>query len=149
MLGGALVLVITYRSETTSEDASPDTSPIGTVASNIDWEFIDILPNSEVKTGVEPVEQAPATVPGPQEYVLHAAQFLREEDARVMLAELMLDGMPVSLSSIPRNQGGAWHQVLVGPYATEPAAQEALGLLRDRDIPAQMLARPLAVAAPT
>ena len=150
VLGGAVVLAITYRSETTSADpANPDSSPIGPVASNFDWEFIDMLPNTEVKTGVAPVEQPPAKNAGPKEYVLHAAQFLRQEDAQVMLAELMLDGMPVTLKSSPRNQGGAWHQVMVGPYATEPDAQAALSQLRDRDIPAQMLTQPLSGATPT
>lgn len=150
VVGGAVVLAITYRSESTSTGgASPDTAPVaGPVASNIDFEFIRILPETEVETGVDPVGQPPPTDSGPKEYVLHAAQFLREEDAQVMLAELMLDGLPVSLTSNPRNQGGAWYQVMVGPYATQADAKGALNQLLDRDIPAQLLARPLTGATP-
>lgn len=150
VLGGAVVLAITYQTGTASSSTPPATTPdAGQVASNIDWEFIKRLPNTEVRTGVAPVEQPAVAESAPKEYVLHAAQFLREEDAQVMQAELMLDGLPVSLSTSPRDLGGAWYRVLVGPYATEPDAQQALGQLRDRDIPAQILARPLSGAAPT
>lgn len=150
MLGGAVVLAITYQAGTASPSGTtPDAPPVaGPVAANIDWEFIDRLPNTEVKTGVAPAEQPAVADSGPKEYVLHAAQFLREEDAQVMQAELMLDGLPVSLSTRPRDLGGAWYRVLVGPYSTEPDAQQVLGHLRQRDIPAQILARPLSGAAP-
>lgn len=150
VLGGAVVLAITYQSGTASSSGTtPDATPVpGPAATNFDWEFFKRLPNTEVKTGVEPADQPPVADSGPKEYVLHAAQFLREEDAQVMQAELMLDGLPVNLSTSPRDLGGAWYRVLVGPYATEPDAQQALGQLRDRDIPAQILARPLEVAAP-
>lgn len=150
VLGGAVVLAITYQTGSASSNSTtPDATPVtGPVATDFDWEFIERLPKTEVKTGVEPAVQPPVAAAGPKEYVLHAAQFLREEDAQVMQAELMLDGLPVSLSTSPRDLGGAWYRVLVGPYATEPDAQHALGQLRDRDIPAQILARPLGMAAP-
>ena len=149
VLGGAVVLALTHQSGTASSSGTtPDATP-GPVATDFDWEFIERLPNTEVKTGVEPADHPPVPDSGPKEYVLHAPQFLREEDAQVMRAELMLDGLPVSLSTSPRDLGGAWYRVLVGPYATEPDAQQALGQLRDRDIPAQILARPLSGAAPT
>jgi len=150
VVGGAVVLAITYQSGSASTSTPAAATPItGPVATNIDWEFIDRLPNTEVKTGVAPIEQPAVAESEPREYVLHAAQFLREEDAQVMQAELMLDGLPVSLSTRPRDLGGAWYRVMVGPYANEPDAQKALGLLRDRDIPAQILARPLSGVAPT
>ena len=150
ILGGAVVLAITYQSEIASPSGTtPDPPPVsGPVASDIKWKFIDMLANSEVRTGVPPVEQTPATDSGPGEFVLHAAQFLREEDAQVMQAELMLDGLPVSLSSSPRDLGGSWYRVLVGPYQTRPDAEQALQRLRARDIPAQLLARPLTGSAP-
>ena len=150
MLGGAVVLTISYQSGTSSSGASPDAMPVAEhVATNIVYEFIDRLPNAEVKTGVPPAERTPVADSRPKEYILHAAHFFREEDAQVMQAELMLDGLPVSLSTSPRDVGGAWYRVLVGPYSTEPEAQKALGHLRERDIPAQILARPQSVAAPT
>lgn len=148
-MGGAVVLAITYQSGSASTGAPPATTPVaGPVASDIDWEFIKRLPNTEVKTGVEHVEKPVLADSEPREYVLHAAQFLREEDAQVMQAELLLDGFPVSLTTRPRDLGGAWHRILVGPYASEPDAQQALGQLRDRDIPAQILARPLSRSGP-
>lgn len=149
-MGGAVVLAITYRSGSEPTGTPPATTPVaGPVASDIDWEFIKRLPNTEIKTGVAPVEGPVPADSEPREYVLQAAQFLREEDAQVMQAELMLDGFPVNLATRPRDLGGAWHRVMVGPYATEPDAQQALAQLLDRDIPAQILARSLSVAAPT
>ena len=150
MLGGAVVLAISYQSGTPPSSGAPAeaASVQGPVATNIDYVFIDRLSKAEVKTGVAPAEQPPVADSTPKEYVLHAAQFLREEDAQVMQAELMLDGLPVSLSTSPRNLGGAWYRVLVGPYSTEPDAEKALDHLRERDIPAQLRARPLTVAAP-
>ena len=149
VVGGAVVLAITYRSGSEPTDTASATPVAGPVAADIDWEFIKRLPNTEVKTGVEPVERPVVANSEPSEYVLQAAQFLREEDAKVMQAELMLDGFPVSLTTRPRDLGGAWHRVMVGPYATEPDAQRALGQLLDRDIPAQILARPLTRSGPT
>ena len=149
VLGGALVLTITYRFDAAgSGSPTPDTAIEAPVAPHIDWEFVRELPKAEVKTGVAPVEQPRATHTGPREYVLHAAQFLRQDDAQVLQAELMLDGFPVSLTSSPRDNGGAWYRVVVGPYADEPDAQQVLGELRARDIPAQLLARPLPGPAP-
>lgn len=150
VVGGALVLAITYQSGTASSDsANPESPPVdGPVAPHIDWVFIERLSKAEVKTGVEAAEETQAVDSEPKEYVLHAAQFLREEDAQVLRAELMLDGLPVSLSSSPRDRGGAWHRVLVGPYATKPDARQVLGKLRARDIPAHILARPLAGSTP-
>ena len=143
VVGGAIMLAITYPAGNSSMASnSVDAAPIGTPV-DIDWEFIDKLADAEVKTGVEPVEQPVAIEPGPKEYVLHAPQFLRHEDAQVLQAELMLDGLPVSVSSSPRARGGSWYRVMVGPYESEGDAQGALNQLRDRDIPAQILARPL------
>ena len=150
VVGGAAMLAISYQSGSTPA-STPTSTASGPVATNIDleWDFMHTLPNAEVKTGIEPVEQSAVADSKPREYVLHAAQFLREEDAQVMQAELMLDGLPVSLSTRPRDLGGAWYRVLIGPYDTEPDAQEALGQLRARDIPAQILARPLSGTPPT
>ena len=143
------MLTITYRFDAAvSGSPTPDTAIEAPVAPHIDWEFVTELPKAEVKTGVAPVEQPPATDTRPREYVLHGPQFLRQDDAQVLQAELMLDGFPVSLTSSQRDQGGAWYRVELGPYSNEPDAQQAMGELRDRDIPAQILARPLAGSAP-
>lgn len=149
MLGGALVLAITYQSDAAvSGNPAPDGAIDGPVAPNIKWTFVDELPKAEVKTGVEPAERPPAAESGPKEYVLHGPQFLRHDAAQVLQAELMLDGFPVSLTSNPRDNGSAWYRVVVGPYDNQPDAQQALGELLARDIPAQILARPLAGSVP-
>ena len=142
VLGGAVVVAVAYPfdNDRSSGNRATETPTIeGPVASDIDWRFIDQLAEAEVKTGVPPA-QPPATESKPREYFLSAAQFLREDDAMVMRAELMLDGLPVSISSIPRPRGGAWYRVLVGPYETEAAAQEGLKELGSRGIPGQILA---------
>lgn len=104
------------------------------VISYVRCTFIEELPKAVVPTGLEPAE----------EFLLLAAYFLREGDAQTMRAELILAAMPASISSTPRRGGGAWHRVVVGPFASKSAAREALDELDARDIPAQMLVRPVA-----
>ncbi len=145
MLGATIVLAITYRSSVVPAGDNPDSMPIeGPVATDIDWSFINKLPKAEVKTGVERVDTVPMPTSAPSEYVVHAAQFLREDAAQVLQAELILEGVPATLSSTPRKQGGHWYQVIVGPYATEPDAQAVQKQLLARDIPAQVMTRPIA-----
>ena len=134
MLGAAIMLAITYPSGDTNvaAQAVSDMPTIEPSAPDIEWTFFEELPKAEVRTGIEPVE-----------YVLHAAQFLRHHDAQRLRGALILDGMSASISPSPRAGGGSWHRVLVGPYETEGDAQAALNQLRARDLPAQILLRPL------
>ena len=103
------------------------------------YEFMDRLPNDEVVTNVVPY-QLPAAggeTPSPaRTYLLQAASFRNRDDADAMRADLILEGMTVAISTVPRPAGGAWHRVLVGPFPGQREMRRALSRLREKDIPA-------------
>ena len=139
------MLAITYPSRNTNMvgQAVSDMPPVKEPAPEIKWTFFTELPKAKLKTGVEPIKPPPPAQPEDREYVIQAAQFLRHHDARVLQGALILDGISVSISSSPRAGGGSWHRVLVGPYESENDAQTVLDKLRAKELPAQILARPL------
>lgn len=109
------------------------------------YEFIHRLPSDVVRTHVTPYEPPAAGAPGRMSeshiYLLQAASFLRRDDADAMRAELLLEGMDANVNKVPRKSGGAWHRVLVGPFADRTEMTRALTKLRERDIPALPLVR--------
>lgn len=109
------------------------------------YEFIDRLPQDEVVTNVVPYTPPEASAAAaedaavetaPRQYLLQAASFRNRDDADAMRADLLLEGMAVAISAVPRPAGGAWHRVLVGPFAGEQEMRRALSRLREKDIPA-------------
>lgn len=104
------------------------------------YEFIDRLPNDEVVTNVVPYQPpgpgGEAASAPPRTYLLQAAAFRNRDDADAMRADLLLEGMAVSIGTVPRPAGGAWHRVLVGPFAGQRDMRRALSRLRAKDIPA-------------
>ena len=128
-----------------ADAATPDERPLT-------YEFIHRLPSEVVRTHVEPYEPPPADAANAEDaengppseahvYLLQAGSFLRSDDAEAMRAELLLEGMTAKVSRVPRASGGAWHRVLVGPFADRDAMRGGLTKLRDLDIPALPLAR--------
>ena len=143
LLAGQLPALWTDRA-LPSPAASPAPEPAAEPAPV--YEFIDRLPQDEVVTNVVPftppetgvaaaAEDAPAEA-APRQYLLQAASFRNRDDADAMRADLMLEGMAVAISAVPRPAGGAWHRVLVGPFAGEQEMRRALSRLREKDIPA-------------
>jgi len=150
--GGATVLLIGYLylsgpgetgPETTSETAEGPSSE-----QTVDITFFEVLPDDEVKTDADPFEPPPRVESGPSEYFVQAASFLRRQDAEVLRAELILEGMPVRVASSPKASGGAWHRVLVGPFTGKDEAQQTRNRLREKDMQAAILARPAPRAVP-
>lgn len=74
-------------------------------------------------------------------HLLQAASFRDKDEANALRATLLLEGMNVSVSEAARADG-AWHRVMVGPFATERDLESALTQLRARDIPAMRVAMP-------
>lgn len=74
-------------------------------------------------------------------HLLQAASFRDKDEANAMRATLLLEGMNASVSEAARADG-AWHRVMVGPFATERDLESALTQLRARDIPAMRVAMP-------
>lgn len=118
LLSAAIVGAIMYKPELPCTPGEP-------TVTYFECTFMEELANAKVETGVE----------FPKEYHLLAAHFPRNEDAKVLQAELLLDGMPAYIATK--------HQVMLGPYASESVAQDARDRLHDREISTQVLVRPL------
>ena len=127
-------------------------SPAGQAPAEITltYEFMDRLPEDEVVTNVVPFEppdetDAAATPTATAEptttYMLQAGAFRNRDDADALRADLLLEGMAVAITTAPRPAGGAWHRVLVGPFAERQDLRRALSRLREKDIPAMPILR--------
>ncbi len=140
VLGTVLVLYVPALWAEDEADAAA-AAPAGETAAlpALVYEFIDRLPNDEVVTGVVPYQPpAPSgeTASPSRTYLLQAASFRNRDDADAMRADLILEGMAVAISTVPRPAGGAWHRVLVGPFPGQREMRRALSRLREKDIPA-------------
>lgn len=148
-VGGATVLLVVYLTGADSEPVEVVVEPASSEhppEPEIDISFFQVLPGQEVKTGVEgdgSVGPAPTADLGPQEYIVQAASFPRLAEADVLRAQLLLEGMEVAIASTPQEGGGLRHRVLVGPFDNQADAQETRSALREREIQATILARPL------
>ena len=122
---------------------APGVPPKAAAAPPLTYEFMERLPNEVVLTGVTPYEPGatPSEDAADRVYLLQAGSFLRREDADAMRAELLLEGMDATLSAVRRKGGGAWHRVLVGPFANRTEMRRARTKLREKDIPALQLVR--------
>lgn len=140
VLGSVLALYVPALWAADEVDAAA-AAPVAEAAAlpTLTYEFIDRLPNDEVVTNVVPYQPPPqgseAASP-PRTYLLQAASFRNRDDADAMRADLILEGMTVAISTVPRPAGGAWHRVLVGPFPGQREMRRALSRLRQKDIPA-------------
>ena len=147
-VGGATALLVVYLAGRDSDPVEVVADPAVTESPQpeIDISFFQVLPGQEVKTGAEDDEStgpAPTADLGPQEYIVQAASFTRRADADKLRAQLMLDGMEVAIATSPQAGGGLRHRVLVGPFNDQADAQATRSALREREIQATILARPL------
>lgn len=116
-------------------------APQAAAAPALTYEFMQRLPSEVVRADAAPYEGAAPADAADQVYLLQAASFPRREDADAMRAELLLDGMDATVSALRRRGGGAWHRVLVGPFANHTEMRRARTKLRAKDIPALPLVR--------
>ncbi len=109
----------------------------------LEYEFITRLPRQQMTVDAEAYQPLPVADREPREYLLQAASFLNRDDADAMRAQLILEGMDVAVDAVPRSGGGAWHRVLVGPFARKIDMERTLTKLRAKDIPALVVERAL------
>lgn len=150
-VGGATALLVVYLAGADSDAADVVAEPALTEPPpepEVDISFFQVLPGQEVKIGAEDFDSAAPTPPtanlGPHVYMVQAGSFPRRPDADKLRAQLMLEGMDVGIASSPQEGGGVRHRVLVGPFDDRADAQATRSALRERDIQATILARPLA-----
>ena len=79
------------------------------------------------------------TVPGEEIiYRVQAASFRDANDAQQLRAVLLLQNLPVELSS-SNVKGQLWHRVVVGPFTRKLDAERARTKLREQDLPAILM----------
>jgi DedD protein len=66
-------------------------------------------------------------------YLVQAASFAREEDARALYTRLVKKSYPVSLQTAQLGEKGTWHRVLVGPFETSAAAERMVLRLQEEE----------------
>ena len=109
----------------------------------ISFEFDQILSNSEVVTDpgiyLSPNDDDPDK---PMEYLLQAASFRSQDDAEVMRVKLLLMDLPTNSYRV-QLENGTWFRVLTGPFSTQRQAQRAMTRLRQHNISALLIKRPV------
>ena len=160
LLGAALTLAAIYVPSLIpavgeeAPDGGGDQAPPA-----LTYEFMNLLPNEEVVTGVTPFAEpdvppavadnvlaAAPSAPDPPavspatEYLLQAASFRSRDEADALRAELLLDGMMATVNAASSPGGVAWHRVMVGPFSTKVEMERTLTTLRSKNIAALPLA---------
>ncbi|ADN77720.1 Sporulation domain protein [Ferrimonas balearica DSM 9799] len=81
-----------------------------------DWQYIDVLPNSEVEVEVPEQETG-----GP--YQMQCGSFRSEDQANAMRATIAFQGLE---SQVRRSEGrnGVWFRVVLGPYERKRLAEK-------------------------
>ncbi len=109
----------------------------------INFEFDQILSNSEVVTDPRIYLNQNDDDPGkPMEYLLQAASFRSQDDAEVMRVKLLLMDLPTNSYRV-QLENGTWFRVLTGPFSTQSQAQRAMTRLRQHNISALLIKRPV------
>lgn len=165
--GAALALALIYGPDLLAIFAGKeqaDAPPGQPTTPALTYEFMNLLPNEEVVTGVVPFaaaerrEDVPETpeqaanaptvavaapaagraadIPDATEYLLQAASFRSRDEADALRAELLLDGMAAAVNAVTGPAGAEWHRVMVGPFAGRAEMERHLTRLRSKDIAA-------------
>lgn len=143
--GALAVLAVLYGAPMLLSDAAtaePGASAAGP-RERPTFTFWDVLPQSEVRTGVEPFQHPDATPePAPDLLLLQAAAFRGRNEADTMRARLLLEGMNAGVEIMTDQSGVLWHRVMVGPFTDEAEMQTVLTRLRAMDVSPAPVRRP-------
>jgi len=138
LVGAAIVILTAYGPElfevpqSTADTADVDETP----APALEFEFPDLLKNSEVKADPKPYavpEQLKNNAD--REYHIQAASFRNHPDADKLRARLLLENLPAQTSSNDVN-GQVWYRVVVGPFPRRVEAERAMTRLREQGLTA-------------
>ncbi len=143
--GALAILALLYGVPMLFSGASP--AEAGTTAAGPrerpTFTFWDVLPRSEVRTGVAPFQRPDAAPePVPDLLLLQAAAFRGRNEADTMRARLLLEGMNAGVELMTDQGGVMWHRVMVGPFQNEAELQSALARLKAMDVSPSRVTRP-------
>ncbi len=109
------------------------------IADEIDWDFYEIFPKSEVPVSSEP-DYATESTSGPDysyHWLIQAGSFRDARDADELRAQLILLGLETRVQK-SKVEGTTWHRVVAGPFDTDlkkNRAQDKLAQAQIESIP--------------
>jgi cell division protein FtsN len=95
-----------------------------------DFDFYQILPNSEVTTSpVEAYKPDPAKAKVKYDYMLQTGSFKNQKDAERQKANIGFQGLRASVKKVTSKSGTDWYRVEVGPYKSRSKMNSAIDKL--------------------
>ncbi|WP_028455050.1 SPOR domain-containing protein [Chitinilyticum litopenaei] len=123
------------------EVAPPQAASPAAQASDTQFDFYKMLPESETKTlkptavkAAKPEASPPATVEAPKGGWLQAGAFQSEAEADNLKAKIALLGLESRIMTSEVPDKGVWHRVRVGPFASAEEMDKVRGMLKSNGI---------------
>ena len=142
-IAGIFVSFLVYLWQSIPDDPEtqnipkPDTT---TKVEEMQWDFYEIFPKSEVPIIEEYESGEQVKVEDSFAYILQTGSFNTVNDANEMRAELLLMGLDAFIREV-EVEGETWHRVIVGPLGTDLALNRA----QDKLAQAQIESLPLRI----
>jgi len=142
-IAGVFVSFLVYLWQAIPDDPEtqnipkPDTT---TKVEEMQWDFYEIFPKSEVPIIEEYEGGEQVKVEDRFAYILQTGSFNTVNDANEMRAELLLMGLDAFIREV-EVEGETWHRVIVGPLGTDLALNRA----QDKLAQAQIESLPLRI----
>jgi cell division protein FtsN len=132
LVGAAIIVLVVYAPELLEQNPTGKAAEVATeaVKPKVEFEFADILKNSEVKPQPEDYVVPSTEQAEPASYTIQAASFRVKDDAETLRGRLTLEGMNVRTLSIQVDQS-IWYRVVVGPFNKKVEADRAMTRLRE------------------
>lgn len=132
LVGAAIIVLVVYAPELLEQSPADKTAETTTeaVKPKVEFEFADILKNSEVKSQPEDYAVPQAEQAAPASYTIQAASFRVKDDAETLRGRLTLEGLNVRTLSTQVDQS-VWYRVVVGPFNKKVEADRAMTRLRE------------------
>ena len=137
LIGAAVVLAAAYAPEFLRQ-GELDNKALETSEQTptLRFEFPQLLRDTEVQGDPNSYSVPKPSAPGEEViFRVQAASFRNADDADRLRALLLLQNLPVEMSS-SEVQGELWHRVVVGPFTRKLDAERARTKLREQDLPA-------------
>lgn len=140
LIGAAIVLTAAYAPEfLRSSELTGATDSASQEQPKVQFQFPELLRNTKVQGDPTSYSVPKPAVPGEEViYRVQAASFRDADDAQQLRAVLLLQNLPVELSS-SNVKGQLWHRVVVGPFTRKLDAERARTKLREQDLPAILM----------
>jgi cell division septation protein DedD len=140
LIGAAIVLAAAYAPEFLRQtDLAKNLSDSTEKTPTLQFEFPQLLRDTEVQGDPSSYSVPKPSAPGEEVvYRVQAASFRKADDADQLRALLLLQNLPVEMST-SQVKGQRWHRVVVGPFARKLDAERARTKLREQDLPAILM----------